>query len=226
MNFFKNNRTIIYLTFIMVLIIHLYTTIFIEQINSIKEDNLQNIREISKIREDEKENITMLQDEIKELKTQIENTKHSVTNNTFINNEWILQPLYTKHSSEKNYEDYRCITDKTSPQYSYLKKLNICDDGLLRTSDNYIAVALGTAYGDIGSKFMVVLDNKKTFFVVKCDEKDDKHTDENNAFNPWNNSMIEFIVDTDNIPNKVKNSGDFNSLDEFSGTITALYKMQ
>lgn len=61
---------------------------------------------------------------------------------------------------------------KSSGQYKYLIN-NTKDrgDGLLVTSDGYIAVAMGPYYGKMGDKFVVTFSNGQKTKVVKVDEK-------------------------------------------------------
>ena len=61
---------------------------------------------------------------------------------------------------------------KRSGQYKYLVN-NTKDrgDGLLVTSDGYIAVAMGPYYGKMGDKFIVTFSNGQKTKVVKVDQK-------------------------------------------------------
>ncbi len=116
-----------------------------------------------------------------------------------------------------SFMDYRMIRTG-SLQYQYLQAyMNVSADGLLRTEDGFIAVALGSYYGPIGSKYRFTTSTGQTFKVMKIDEKSDNHT--TNGCTDSTNSMIEFIIDTPNIHSAVKMSGTFTSLAAFSGTI-------
>ncbi|TDW09487.1 hypothetical protein EDD63_1609 [Breznakia blatticola] len=116
-----------------------------------------------------------------------------------------------------SFMDYRMIR-VGSLQYNYLTSyMNVSSDGLLRTDDGFIAVALGSYYGPIGSKYRFTTSTGQTFKVMKIDEKSDNHT--TGGCIDSTNSMIEFIIDTPNINGAVKMSGTFTSLAEFSGTI-------
>ena len=72
--------------------------------------------------------------------------------------------------------DYKKITNKSSSQYKIIQTLDKSSDGLLRDKEGYIAVALGSKYGDIGDKFIVKLSTGKEVKVIKADEKSDKDT--------------------------------------------------
>lgn len=123
--------------------------------------------------------------------------------------------------------DYKKITDKTSKQYQLIKKLNKCTDGLLRDEEGYIAVALGSQYGNIGDRFIVKLSTGKEVRVIKADEKADEDT-VNGCYHKVDKSMIEIIVIKgvfEKYYNKAAIMGDFNYSDIFNGSIIEIYKV-
>lgn len=110
------------------------------------------------------------------------------------------------NSSFKSYEDYGCITSKSSPQYKYLSDWCWVDyDGFVRcdaetdlgiTSD-YYAVAMGSYYGtEIGTKYRVTTDTGNVFYCVLVDCKDNSDTNCTNQYGTDNYDIFEFIVNT------------------------------
>lgn len=120
------------------------------------------------------------------------------------------------------------ITNKASKQYDLVhNKLIKSDDGLLRDEDGYIAVALGSHYGNIGDRFIIKFRNSKSVNVIKADEKDDKDTVKG-CYHKSDGSIIEVIVDTKKINNfypEARIMGDFNYSDLFNGEIKEVYKV-
>ena len=79
-------------------------------------------------------------------------------------------------SDGKTYEDYRMITDPTSMQYQLIQNELKVDSktGLLYDKDGFLAVALGYAFGEIGSRYYMTLDTGIVLPLIKADEKDPK----------------------------------------------------
>lgn len=115
--------------------------------------------------------------------------------------------------------DYQTVTDKTSKQYSLIQQSAI-RDGLLYI-DGYVLVALGSYYGDIGTKFILTFENGETLKVIKGDEKSNNHV-VNGCYHKSNKSMIEFIVDTNTLSTELKVAGDLNEL--FKGKVVKIEK--
>jgi hypothetical protein len=134
-------------------------------------------------------------------------------------------PPLCSTSSVKTYMDYRMITSKTSKQYEYINTNIVFKDGHLMTDDGHYAVALGSAFGPIGSKWKIVLNTGIEFNVVKVDEKADAHTN-NGCEQRWDKSVIEFIIDTSH-PEMTKHlasngyihQGNFNNATQWKGNI-------
>ena len=111
-------------------------------------------------------------------------------------------------TSFKSYMDYRTITSKSSNQYKLQVHPDVYtdDEGFRRYKDCYI-VAVGTYYTNrVGTLLEVELGNGN---IIKClvgDIKQDRHTDSLNQHR--NGNVIEFIVDTDKLPDIVKKMGD------------------
>lgn len=119
------------------------------------------------------------------------------------------------------------ITNKQSKQYKLIQKLQKSSDGLLRDKDGYIAVALGSKYGNIGDRFIIKLSTNKEVRVIKADEKADKDT-VNGCYHKTDNSMIEVIVQKELFEKSYKEAsimGDLNYSDLFNGSIIKIYKV-
>lgn len=131
-------------------------------------------------------------------------------------------------SKSKTYMDYRMITNTNSAQWDLIQTLTVCDDGMLRDNDGYIAAALGSAFGPIGSRYVFVLEGGKELLIIKADQKQDQCTCENNIFGLANWDIIEFIVDTSKMPvwnNGYVYGGNFNNNPEYAGDIVSWTKM-
>lgn len=131
-------------------------------------------------------------------------------------------------SSVKSYMDYRKITSKTSEQYQYIQEHMTIIDGYLVSDDNYIGVALGTYFGDIGSKYEFVLNTGITLRLVKIEHKADEHTGSLNCEHLIDHSVIEFVIDESYFElesNGYVKFGNFNNVDEFKGNIVGFRKV-
>lgn len=139
--------------------------------------------------------------------------------------ETVLEPMGAK---SKTYMDYERITNVNSAQWRLIQTLTICDDGMLRDSDGYIAAALGSYFGPIGSRYVFTLEDGKELPIIKTDQKQDVHTCENNIFGLDNWDIIEFVVDTSKMPvwnNGYVYGGNFNNVPEYAGDIVGWEKI-
>ncbi|MDF9825849.1 hypothetical protein M2475_002240 [Breznakia sp. PF5-3] len=128
-------------------------------------------------------------------------------------------------SSKKTYMDYRAIHPSSAQMYIINTYTNLNDDGLLTTTDGFIAVALGSTYGELGSKYRVTTDTGKVFKVIKVDEKSDAHT--TNGCQDSSGAIIEFVIDINRVNAaypQVTRDGDLNALDQFNGNIVKIEK--
>lgn len=152
--------------------------------------------------------------------------------NAIINseNDWTTQqltniPLHDNESSFKSYMDYTTITDVTSKQYQliYSDSITVGDDGLLYNGE-YIGVALGSKFGEIGDKFLITLNGGKQFKAIKVDEKDDSHTIDS-CHHANDGSVVEFVINVDlaqqSYPLAIA-MGDFDYIDKFNGTVVKI----
>jgi len=136
-------------------------------------------------------------------------------------------------SSVKTYMDYRSINAKNSKQYKYIQAYLTVNEttGLLEDDEGFIAVALGSSFGDIGSKFIFTLDTGIQLKVVKVDQKSDNDTI-NGCYQAVDKSVIEFVLDSTIAKsyyptgkNNLVSSGNLNTLDDFNGHIEKIEKV-
>ncbi len=134
--------------------------------------------------------------------------------------DWMM-PCST--SNVKTYMDYKAITMVGSKQYQYIQNNMYISNGLLY-DDEHIGVALGSWWGDIGSKWTIELDTGIILKVVKVDEKADAHT-YNGCQHRNDTSVIEFVIDSNTVPsewwgaNGLVFNGNFNNSEMFNGNI-------
>ena len=119
--------------------------------------------------------------------------------------------------------DYRTITNQGSYAYK-LQQQAVTDENGLRKIDDYYCVAMGTHYGKVGDKLYIETDEGACWKVILADIKSDKHTDSTNSYTLSNGCMMEFIVDTRQMPGSIKRSGTVNGLG-FQGNITVVKKI-
>lgn len=117
----------------------------------------------------------------------------------------------------KSYMDYRTITDKTSEQYKLQKQAYTEWHGIRVVDDKY-CIAVGSYYSTtIGQNIDVILKNDNVIHCIVADLKKDIHTDSTNRQNP-NGSIVEFIVDTDVLHERIQDSGDISFFENVWGT--------
>lgn len=137
-------------------------------------------------------------------------------------------------SAVKTYMDYKMITDTSSPQHQFIYnsgEVYIADDGFIRTLDNqYIGVALGSYFGDIGTRYVFTLDTGVELKIIKIEEKADIHTCDNNYMQKYDGSIIEFVVDSNKMnyargENSLLYNGNFNNNEWLKGNIIKIEKV-
>lgn len=138
----------------------------------------------------------------------------------------------------KTWMDYRCITDKSSPQYKMVNKINnnwiyTDSEGFLRAygekdlgiPDDYYVIALGSYYGtNITDKYKITTDTGKVFYGILGDQKNDKHTNSTNQYASMND-IVEFVVNTKVLNKDVKRMGSANVYMPLNGNITKIEKI-
>lgn len=137
-------------------------------------------------------------------------------------------------SNVHTYMDYGAITNTESNQYK-LERFCYTDENGLRcyldeNGNVYYLVALAEYYGtDIGTTYNVTLDNGSSFKIMLGDCKAPEDTDSLYGRSAWNfleqkyvTNVIEFIVDTDYLPYKVRDWGTLTALDFFNGNVESI----
>ena len=137
-------------------------------------------------------------------------------------------------STAKTYMDYRMTTVVNSTQYQFIHNNLTVDEstGFLYDDEGFIAVALGSFYGDIGDRFYFTLDSGVVLPLVKAEEKADEDTDYTGCYHLIDSSIIEFVIDTDYAENYFwSNSngyvlnGNYNNHPLFNGEIVKVEKV-
>lgn len=112
----------------------------------------------------------------------------------------------------KSYMGYEAITDVTSKQnklqnmYAYTGNY-----GIRMVNDRY-CIALGTYFTqEIGQYVDLILENGTVIPCVLADIKADEHTDSNNITTLHNGCVTEFVIDSANLIDKVKITGDISN---------------
>ena len=125
----------------------------------------------------------------------------------------------------KCYEDYRCITSTSSPQYQ-LQLDCWTDDNGLRRYHSYYCIALGSAYGShIGDKYLITLSTGQEFVAVLADQKADRDTVDGHT-RDRSGAIIEFLVETEALPYEVRQSGSVSSIPGFNGEVREIRRLK
>lgn len=134
----------------------------------------------------------------------------------------------------KTYMDYRMTTVVNSRQYQFIHNYLTVDanTGFLYDEDGFIAVALGSYFGEIGDRFYFTLETGVVLPVVKAEEKADVDTDVIGCQHKYDTSIIEFVIDTDYAGeyfwvggNGLVMNGNYNNNSLFSGNIERVEKV-
>lgn len=137
-------------------------------------------------------------------------------------------------NTAKTYMDYRMTKLRSSRQYQFLNYECTVDKntGFLYDKDGFIAVALGSYYGEIGDRYYFTLDSGVVLPLVKGEEKDDGDTDSTNCYHTMDGSVIEFVIDDDYAKayfgtnsNGYVLDGNYNNYSLFSGSIAKVEKV-
>ena len=139
-------------------------------------------------------------------------------------------PLCAKGVTTKSYMDADAVTNEDSAQYKLLSAMHVDARGHYETDDGYLAVALGSYYGPVGTKYIIELDSGVTFKAIKADEKADKDVFDG-CTHRFDGSMLEFILDSDKaaeyygVVNGYVCQGNLNNSKEFKGAITSIKRV-
>ncbi len=166
----------------------------------------------------------------KEIKNSIENL---FENNNDKNTETLSIPECD--TSFKTCMDYRSITVKNSEQYKIQQSSNVWTDeyGFRRYNNDYLA-AMGSYYApECNMRFEITFDTGNSITIYTGDVKADIHTNETNQYTAVYDpngkfvsaNVLEFIVDLNKLPRKCKLAGSVDVLDEFSGNIVSIKKL-
>lgn len=136
-----------------------------------------------------------------------------------------LTEWYVGQGSYKCYEDYKCITDTSSPQWRLQQEAYTDENGLRKVDDLY-CVALGSHYGTkIGTEYIIELDTGAQFKVILADQKADCDTDVENIAD-GNGAVIEFVVDTPYLDSTARKMGDISYINGFGGKVRKIYEQR
>jgi len=137
-------------------------------------------------------------------------------------------------TTAKTYMDYRMTTVVSSKQYQFIRNNLIVDKktGFLYDEDGFIAVALGSFYGEIGDRFYFTLQSGVVLPLVKAEEKAEVDTDTMGCYHRVDSSVIEFVIDEDYAANYfyyggngLVLNGNYNNYGLFRGEIIKAEKV-
>ena len=137
-------------------------------------------------------------------------------------------------NTAKTYMDYRMVTCVSSRQYQFIQSSLTVDKktGFLYDSEGFIAVALGSYFGEIGDRYYFTLESGIVLPVVKTDEKADVDTDSSGCYHTIDGSVIEFVIDDDyakayfsSPSNGLVLDGNYNNYSLFNGPIAKVEKV-
>ena len=112
------------------------------------------------------------------------------------------------NSEFKSYMSYKTIGDKNSDQYKLISEYEDTECGIMAVDGRYV-VAVGTYYTDeVGTKIDLVMENGETVGAIVGDIKANQHTDAKNQQHKVDGSVVEFLVDTNNLESTAKKMGD------------------
>lgn len=134
-------------------------------------------------------------------------------------------------SESKSYMFYQDINEVSAQMDLIKSRMTSRADGLLMDEDGYLGVALGSAFGPLGSRYIFFLDSGIELPVIKIEEKADQDTI-NGCQHQIDGSVIEFVLDSTIAPywfgisqNGYINSGNFNNHPDFQGSIIQIQKV-
>lgn len=125
-------------------------------------------------------------------------------------------------TSCKTYES--CHVAWTGRQKEVIDSLEIGNDGLLRDENGFVAAALGSAFGEVGSRWLFVLrqtDGYKLLRVIKADDKG-AYTDDTGTYGSICGEIIEFIVDETKMPQEANGYAYGGNLDKYEAVSGAV----
>lgn len=138
----------------------------------------------------------------------------------------LLKPCST--SSAKSYMERSAITDETSEQNAFIEANMEARNGHWVDREGYIGVALGSWFGEIGSRWIFYLSSGEVLYTVKIEHKADIHTIDG-CRHIEDGSVIEFVIDSETNTYWIGSNGfivngNLNNLDHFKGNIEYVKK--
>lgn len=136
-------------------------------------------------------------------------------------------------NTAKTYMDYRMTTVVSSRQYQFIHNRCTVDrrTGFLYDEEGFIAVALGSYYGEIGDRYYFTLETGIVLPLVKAEEKADEDTNSSGCYHVEDGSVIEFVIDSDyarsyfsTYSNGLVLDGNYNNYSLFRGSIVKVEK--
>ena len=122
--------------------------------------------------------------------------------------QWIEMDV-PSNNSFKSYMGAHKITDTSSAQYQLKSEYLDSACGIKLVDGDCYVIALGSYYTTtIGTRVDLVMDNGSVVRCVVGDIKADKDTDETNRQHSIDNSVVEFIVNTNTLSSEAKSHGD------------------
>jgi len=138
------------------------------------------------------------------------------------------------YNTAKTYMDYRMTTVVDSRQYQFMRNHCTVDKktGFLYDEEGFIAVALGSFYGEIGDRYYFTLETGIVLPLVKAEEKANVDTDYSGCYHTMDGSVIEFVIDSDYARNYFSSysnglvlDGNYNNYSLFKGSIIKVEKV-
>jgi hypothetical protein len=131
----------------------------------------------------------------------------------------------TNHSDFKSYMPYTTITNRASKQLE-LQQQAYTDSNGLRCIDGRPMIAVGTGWGvSVGDVVLVTCENNNSFEAIIGDIKDNIDTNADNKTTSANNCRCEFIVDMNELNSHIKISGNVAVLEQYSGYVVNVQKI-
>ena len=137
-------------------------------------------------------------------------------------------------NTAKTYMDYRMTTVVDSRQYQFIRNCLSVDKktGFLYDEDGFIAVALGSYYGEIGDRYYFTLESGIVLPLVKAEEKADEDTDVTGCYHTLDGSVVEFVIDDEYAAARFGTNsngyvldGNYNNYPLFSGSFVKVEKV-
>ena len=137
-------------------------------------------------------------------------------------------------NTAKTYMDYRMTTVVSSRQYQFIHNNCTVDrrTGFLYDDEGFIAVALGSFYGEIGDRYYFTLETGIVLPLVKAEEKADEDTNSSGCYHVEDGSVVEFVIDSDYARNYFSTysnglvlDGNYNNYSLFRGSIVKVEKV-